>query len=319
VDSFERAKPRARSKDGLSDSVRTLGDRLALRSAMAGPTPEPGPGGAAPTTDPRWTASLLASAEVHGLVDRLVAAGRFGEARRALTTYAASRIAQEAVHPRQGIATDHSSQYVSFRVTDDPTRSTFGAQAQIRVAQVDLSAEASRLVGRRLDLSKLSDARVYFQALAQRGDPQAVRDAYATYLSAFYTHSGSGADWTRHLSPSQRVASLEQITADLPRDVARRQLIDCEGFGMLTERLLGDLRDRTGQPMFSVQHAVDAQRTHVMATVVDRQGNGFIVDNADVSPTLGPAHHARRLEAMRTRRENPFWFGLSIDAAHGQD
>ena len=310
-DRFE-SKPRSQSKDGLSDQVRTLGDRLGLRSALVGPQSTGAP------DDARWRATLRASAEVHELVDRLVAQGRFGEAREALQQYASSRLAQEPVQPRSGIDSNHRSRYVTFRVTDDQTPSTFAAQARVRLAQVELSAEASRLVGRPLNLERIGDARAYFETLARRGDPEAVRSAFASYLPAFYTHSGSGADWTRTMTPSARVTALEHLTADLPRDVARRQLIDCEGFGMLTERLLGNLRDGTGQPMFTVQHAVSRDRTHVLATVTDRQGRGFVVNNAEVSPALEPRHHARRLAGLG-QGAHPFIVGLSIDAAHAQE
>lgn len=297
----------------LDDEARharaTLANRLAGASALAGPNPSA-----------RQEAAARAAAEVFSLADRLSSVGRHSEAREVLATFADSTLAQERTSATQGLRANTRTRYATLRIAENPM--TYRELAQNRMEQASLNGEASRLLGRVANLERPQDARAFFEQAALRRSPDELRGVFADYARTFYVHSGNGADWTNNMSPSIRASSFDRLTWDLPRDRAGRTVIDCEGYGMLAERMLGRLRDRSGREVFQVQHALATDASHVIATVTDRSNRSFIVNNDDVSPFRDAREHQGLIHSQMTRRrgepasDRTFTFGLSIDQAH---
>lgn len=297
----------------LDDEARhahaSLANRLAGASALAGPN--------APA---RQQAAASAAAEVFSLADRLSSVGRHSEARQVLATFADSTLAQEHTSATQGLRATTRTRYATLRIAENPM--TYRELAQNRMEQASLNAEASRVLGRVANLERPQDARAFFERAALRRSPDELRGVFADYARTFYVHSGNGADWTNNMSPSTRASSFDHLTWDLPRDRAGRTVIDCEGYGMLAERMLGRLHDRSGREVFQVQHALATDASHVIATVTDRANRSFIVNNDDVSPFRDARAHQGLIDSQMTHRrgepasDRTFTFGLSIDQAH---
>ncbi|QRN97043.1 hypothetical protein JRI60_50180 [Archangium violaceum] len=175
------------------------------------------------------------------------------------------------------------------KVPDDALDIPPEKQAEIRGKQEAFVAEMkSKLpAGTKVDNPPtLEQAQKYFQAIAGKGtaaDVENVRKKYGEFLTDFYVHAGQGVDWG---AGKNLANNLEKSFADQPRLKDGRQVIDCEGFAALTERVLGPIQDpATKKPMFELMQS--ATDNHAI-TGVFRRGDPFnkpfMVSNDSVTP-----------------------------------
>jgi hypothetical protein len=115
--------------------------------------------------------------------------------------------------------------------------------------------------------------------MANRGaTPDQIKNEYNQYLKTFYHHPG-GVDW----NPKLDVKNVDSAIAQQPVAKDGKRLLDCEGFSVMTESILGGIK-KNNQPMFDIRHA--GSDAHVVCGVFPHGGDptkGFVVDNASVS------------------------------------
>jgi hypothetical protein len=139
------------------------------------------------------------------------------------------------------------------------------------------------------------DAKQYFQAMADKGaSPEQIKAEYGKYASTFY--KSAGVDWKGKSGVGTDVGldpdTLDEQFAQQPITADGKRLIDCEGFAVMGERVLGGLR-KNGQPMFDVVHGGNA--SHTIAGVFPHGGDqrrGFIIDNDRVETPNAPGSDA---------------------------
>ena len=182
-------------------------------------------------------------------------------------------------HPENGQQVrgyDTGSNYTN--VVGDKLTSITDAQAQqSRQTQRDFCTKMSGVIGADVaNPPSVNAAKAYFQRMADRGaSTQEIKGEYDAYLKTFYKHPG-GVAW----SPALNAQNVNERFNDQPLAKDGKRLIDCEGFSVLTESVLGGVQ-KNGQPMFDVKHA--ANGGHVVCGVFPRgqdPSKGFVVDNA---------------------------------------
>ncbi len=171
--------------------------------------------------------------------------------------------------------------------------------AEMKLLQLDQRQRMEDVLGRKVDLRDLDAAREYFSRVAPQG-PEHVSRELGLYLRAAYVHSGEGVEWTSAVPMDERPAKLGSLLDAQPRDEAGRTLVDCEGFAMLTDRLLDGAQ-------FDVSYAT--RPGHVIAVVRER-GEGdalFFVDNATTTPpTYGDSPEERAAAVGRQLCRNTY-------------
>jgi hypothetical protein len=155
------------------------------------------------------------------------------------------------------------------------------AQAKAsRGAQYEFVSRMNGVVGydRIKNPPTVEDAKLYFQKMADKGaSPAQIRDEYGKFTSTFY--KPAEVDWEGKPAGLD-VNRLDEQFKDQPIIKDGRRLIDCEGFSGMSEKVLGGIKRRDGQPMFDVVHAGSSR--HAVAGVFEHGGDarrGFIVNN----------------------------------------
>jgi hypothetical protein len=174
------------------------------------------------------------------------------------------------------------------RVAPNQFKSTYGAMADRRLAQIDQTQRMSETLGRRAVPENVDDARDYFAAYAKGKSTDQVRTEYQSYLQNFYVHTGEGVDWDPKVAQKDRPKDLQQLLSRQPETADGRTLVDCEGFSYLTDHVLGGVTNPDGSKRFDVAYV--ASTDHMIAGVFDRnaKGGGFVVNNSNTAPLGGP-------------------------------
>jgi hypothetical protein len=184
-------------------------------------------------------------------------------------------------------------------------KTTMGELGDKKIAQAEQLAEMERVCGKKVDPHNVDQVREYFQKYSDAHPGKAgvgeVRDEYAKYCKNFMVHPGGGTQYSQDIPMDQRPARMNEILANQPTDAAGRKMIDCKGYGMLTQSILGGIKDGN-KPRFDVVHA--GNEKHVVAGVFDRKtGEAFVMNNdrADPVETRLIRENPARADELRVR------------------
>jgi hypothetical protein len=171
-------------------------------------------------------------------------------------------------------------------ISEDSFQSTYGRLARTRDDQMALAErmrtpELTARLGHTPDPRNVEDARAYFHDYARTHSGSAVRDEYATYLRTNFVHAGQGVSWDALTPRDERPQQIDGLLAHQPVDGSGRRIVDCEGFTYITHRIFDGMPNGAGG-QYRVAHA--GTREHVISAVGDGRGEGFVVNNASVTP-----------------------------------
>lgn len=190
-------------------------------------------------------------------------------------------------------------------INRDRFKTTMGELGNKKIAQADQLAEMERVCGKKIDPHNVDQVREYFQKYSDAHPGKEgvgkVRDEYARYCNNFMVHPGGGTQYSKDIPMDQRPARMNEILANQPTDAAGRKMIDCKGYGMLTQSILGGIKDGA-KPRFDVVHA--GNEKHVVAGVFDRKtGEAFVMNNdrADPVETRLIRENPARADELRVR------------------
>jgi hypothetical protein len=183
---------------------------------------------------------------------------------------------------KDGQVIQFSSGVNTDRLAPDGFKSTYGATADRRLAQIDQNQRMNKTLGRPASPQSVDDARDYFNAYAKGKTTDQVRTEYQSYLKNFYVHTGDGVDWDPKIDPKDRPAQLQSMLNQQDQTKDGRTLVDCEGFSYLTDHILGGVSNPDGSKRFDVTYARNSE--HVITGVFDRGGGlGFTVNNSNTT------------------------------------
>lgn len=222
--------------------------------------------------------------------DRLMKAGKYDEARRALeslkdqgteTMNPWRKFKNESVHSEPG-----STKETIFKNPAEFEEAPAVTVAR-KLAQIDQAEKMSKALGRTVDPTNINDVKAYFDTISKPGKgpdgkprPAAstaeIRDEFAKYASTFYQHTG-GLNWPDNVPAADRAnpAKLNELlngSPPHPRDVSGRAALDCEGHSYLAAAIF------QGNPRFDVTFAGGG--SHLSAVVFEkgRFDKGFTVN-----------------------------------------
>jgi hypothetical protein len=243
-----------------------------------------------------------------GTGDRLTEARRFDDAKK---VYGEMKKGPGASTPLNLVEKQHedqlkrtpkfdpASQAITIRrggtkttIDESSFKSTYGAVADRKLAQIDETERMSAFLGRDADPRKIEDTKAYFRTLAKDGSTDELRDEYQKHLKAFYAHSGQGVEWDKSVALEDRPKEVAKLFDGQPVDASGRKIIDCEGYAYLTGQVFGDLG------RYDVLYA--EKPGHIISGAFDRDGGGFTVNNDDVKkvPKGASRTSAGRFDAM---------------------
>lgn len=264
---------------------------------------------AAKDLDPKHAGDLLARTS-----DKLIAAGKYGEARELLGTL--KDVSTSEKHNLVGRIGGGAGQYdlpktlpngepnpaygnKTYFLQQTGVQGTFADVAKTRLSQIDQLERMDKVlpssVSRPLNPYDVTQVRSYFDELKKTKPMSEVGKEYSAYLSNFAVHPG-GPDthWAQPRSKLIEAEGLSDVLRGQPRDAAGRMILDCEGQSFLTGAIFGKSSE--------VWYTED--KSHIAATVFDpKTGTGFHVNTANKAGTVvdleGPP---AKTEAQRRAR-----------------
>lgn len=263
--------------------------------------------------------------------DKLMAAGKFDDAKALLSTLKKSPYASEKVD-LVGHLTGGAAQYdvpktlangkpnpaagneVHFKMHEGIPGS-FGEIAQRRMDQIDqikrMDAVLPKSVPRPPDPRDLGQVKSYFEELKKTKSMSEVGKEYSTYLANFAVHPGGPrTHWAASRSTLTDTAGLNEVLKGQPRDASGRTVLDCEGYTYLTAAVFGG----KGNDVW-----LSESPDHITATVFDaKTGKAFHVNTANPDGTVVDVREpiAKTDTQRRERSWNYFAHNGQVKPAH---